>query len=70
VRRIPIIVPHDDHGNPECCSLILPVARGDQADLTCNEYAAAVWIVAAADAEQTLIQTTMQVRESTLNVAY
>jgi transcription initiation factor TFIIIB Brf1 subunit/transcription initiation factor TFIIB len=51
-----ILVPHSDHGNPECCGLILAKVRGDQADLVCNECGAVIRTVPASDAEQTLAQ--------------
>ena len=55
MREIPIIVPHMDHGDPECCGCIFPVVRGDLADLVCNECGAVVLTVRATDAEQRLV---------------
>ena len=31
------ILPHSDFGDPDCCGLLFPLVRGDQADLKCNE---------------------------------
>jgi hypothetical protein len=48
------IVPHADHGDSECCGLIMPEVRGDEADLKCNECGTVLCIVAAVEAEQAL----------------
>ena len=43
------ILPHSDFGDPECCGLLFPVFRGNEADLTCNECGAVVKVVRAED---------------------
>lgn len=55
-REYPILVPHSDHGDPECCGIVMPVIRGDLADLTCNECGAVIATVAAGEAEPTLLR--------------
>ena len=56
IREYPIaLVAHADHGDPECCGLLMPVVRGDQADLVCNECGAILRTVPTAEAEQTLV---------------
>jgi hypothetical protein len=57
-RDIPIIVPHEDY-DPECCGCIFPVARGEMADLVCNECGAVVNTVPAVEAEQILLRMAM-----------
>jgi hypothetical protein len=49
-----ILVPHADHGDPECFGLILPEVKGDTAFLTCNDCGAVIRSVPAGDAEQEL----------------
>jgi hypothetical protein len=39
-------VPHADYGDQECCGIIMPVERGDQADLVCKECGAVIGSVA------------------------
>jgi hypothetical protein len=48
IEEPPILVPHQHCGNPDCCGIIMPVVRGDQADLTCNECGTVIRTVAAA----------------------
>jgi hypothetical protein len=48
------IVPHSDHGDVECCGLIMIEVRGDKADLQCNECGVILKTVSAAEAEQVL----------------
>ena len=47
------LLPHSDFGDPECCGLLFPVLRGDQADLTCNECGTVVRVVRAEDLRRT-----------------
>ena len=51
-----ILVPHADHGDPECPGLILPEVNGNTALLTCNDCGAVIRTVPASEAEQTLAQ--------------
>jgi hypothetical protein len=53
-REIPIIVPHSDHGDPECCGCLFPMVREDRADIVCNECDVVVRTVPVAEAHQTL----------------
>jgi hypothetical protein len=48
------IVPHSDHGDVECCGLIMIEVRSDKADLRCNECGVILKTVSAAAAEQVL----------------
>jgi hypothetical protein len=48
------MLPHSDHGDPECCGLIFPVEVGDRANLTCNECGAIIRSVPQADARKVL----------------
>jgi len=52
----PIMVGHRDHGDPECCGIIVPVAHGEQTDLVCNECAVVIATVPAAEAAPTLLR--------------
>ncbi len=52
----PILVCHSDHGDPECCGIVVPVARGELADLKCNECGAVIATVSAGSAESSLLQ--------------
>jgi hypothetical protein len=47
------IPPHSDFGDAKCCGCLFPVMRGDQADIVCNECAAVVRTVPAADLKRT-----------------
>jgi hypothetical protein len=49
------IVPHESLG-AECCGCLVPVLRGDEAGLVCNECNALIRTVPASDVEQTLAQ--------------
>jgi len=53
-REIPIIVPHADHGDAECCGCLMPVVRGDQTYLVCNECGAVIRSVPANEAGQAI----------------
>ncbi len=59
MNDVPIIVPHEEHGDAECCGCLMPIMRGDQADLVCNECGAVVGTVAASEVEHTLLQMAM-----------
>lgn len=59
MREIPQIVGHGHHGDPGCCGIIMPVSRGDQADLTCNECGLVIRTVAAGEAEAVLLEMAM-----------
>jgi DNA-directed RNA polymerase subunit RPC12/RpoP len=48
------IVPHSDHGDVECCGLVMIDVRGDKADLQCNECGVILKTVSGAEAEQVL----------------
>jgi ribosomal protein S27E len=48
------ILPHSDFGDPECWGLLLPVERGDFADIVCNECGAIIQSVNAADLRRAL----------------
>ena len=48
MREIPLLVPHADYGDTECCAIVIPVERGDQADLMCNQCGAIIMSVAVA----------------------
>ncbi len=48
------VVPHSDHGDPECCGLIMAQLRGDRADLKCNECGAILKTVQATKADDAL----------------
>jgi hypothetical protein len=54
-REIPLIVPHSDHGDPECCGCLFPIGHGDHADITCNECDVVVRTVPVAEAQQVLV---------------
>ena len=58
------ILPHSDFGDPDCCGLLFPVARGDQSDITCDECGLALKSIPAGDLRRTLDQM-----ELTLDVA-
>jgi hypothetical protein len=47
------IVPHGSLG-ADCCGCIVPLIRGDEADLACNECNALIRTVPASEAEQVL----------------
>jgi hypothetical protein len=32
------IVAHADFADPECCGLLFPVQRGEDSEITCNEW--------------------------------
>ena len=51
-----ILVPHADHGDPECPGLLLPEVRGDTAFLRCNDCGAVVRTVPAAEADQAMAE--------------
>jgi hypothetical protein len=55
----PILVGHCDFGDPDCCGIIMPVVRGEQCDLVCNECRAVIATVPAVEAEQTLLRMAM-----------
>ena len=57
-------IPHEWFGDPECCGCLNGVVRGDQADIVCNECAAMVRTVAAAELLRALTEM-----ELTLDVA-
>ena len=59
MSEIPILVPHADYGDQECCGIIMPVERGDRADLVCNECGAIISSVAVGEAEPTLLRMAM-----------
>jgi hypothetical protein len=56
VRDISILVPHAGYGDQQRCGTIMPVERGDQTDLVCNECGAIINGVAAGGAEPTLLR--------------
>ena len=69
-REPPILVPHADYGDPECCGIIMPARAGQYVDLkgfpgtadvelTCNECGAVIGIVPVAEAEATLLRMAM-----------
>jgi hypothetical protein len=49
------IVPHQLLG-ADCCGCLVPVIRGEEADLVCNECNALIGTVAASEVELTLSQ--------------
>ncbi len=55
-REIPIIVPHSDHGDPECCGCLFPVIRGEPADIVCNECDVVILTVRATEAQSVLLE--------------
>jgi hypothetical protein len=55
-REIPIIVPHADHGDPECCGCLFPVTRGEEADIVCNECGVVIRTVPASEAQKTILE--------------
>ena len=59
ISEYPILVPHADFGDPECCGIIMPVASGNQADLQCNECGTVISTVPAAEADPTLLRMAM-----------
>jgi hypothetical protein len=54
----PYLVGHSDHGDPECCGLILPAPAADAFQLRCNECGAVIGTAAAtlAEAEEALMR--------------
>jgi hypothetical protein len=50
----PILVCHSRYGDPECWGIVMPVERGEAADLVCNECGVVIATVPAAEVEQTL----------------
>jgi hypothetical protein len=73
VREYPILVPHADYGDAECCGIVMPVRNGEYVqlqdipaqnnqmpvDLMCNECGAVIASVPAGEAEQTLLRMAM-----------
>jgi hypothetical protein len=53
MHEYPILVAHSDYGDPECCGIIMPVVRGEEADLRCNECGVVISTVSAKEAEPT-----------------
>ena len=49
-----IIIPHEWLGAVDCCGCIIPVIRGDEADLVCNECGGVVRTVPNNKLQQTL----------------
>lgn len=47
------VLPHSDLGDPDCCSCLNGIVRGDQALIVCNEYGAIVKTVPASDLQRT-----------------
>src|ERR1700691_2859585 len=47
------ILAHSDFGDPECCDCLIPVPRGDQVDIVCNECGAITRSVALAELRRT-----------------
>ena len=60
VPEYPILVCHSDYGDPECCGIVMPVERGEQTDLVCNECGMVIGTVPAAEAEPTLLRMAME----------
>ncbi len=56
MREYPTIAAHSDYGAADCCGIIMPVHRGDMADLTCNECGAVVDTVDAGQADGVLLR--------------
>jgi|SRR6266446_2367231 len=56
------IVPHSHVGDEDCCGCLMPVERGDQADLVCNECGALIQTVPIAQVEPTLLNMAMSLR--------
>src|SRR3954447_26557329 len=57
IREYPkYIIPHADHGDPECPGLIMADIRGDTAELVCNDCGAVLSTVPAAEAESKLAE--------------
>jgi hypothetical protein len=52
----PILVPHADYGDPDCCGIIMAAGRGDQTDLMCNECGFIIQTVPAVEAEPMLLR--------------
>jgi len=50
------MLPHSDFGDPECCGFLVGATAGDQPGIVCNECAAVVRTVPAADLQQTLTE--------------
>ena len=50
------IVPHADHGDPDCCGLIFPDVRADEADLVCNECGFVLQTVPLADVDRAMLE--------------
>ena len=53
------VVPHSILGRADCCGFLVPVERGDEADLFCNECGAFLLTVLASDVAQALVRLSM-----------
>jgi hypothetical protein len=53
------VVPHKWADGTDCCGCLVPVARGDQTALVCNECNAVVKAVENAEVEQALSEVLM-----------
>jgi hypothetical protein len=57
MREYPaFIVPHADHGDPDCPGLIMVDCRGDVADLVCNECGIVFRTLPASEADAALAE--------------
>ena len=50
------MVPHADHGDPECCGLILPKMNGGIAELRCNECGVVLRTIPAAEVDNAMLE--------------
>jgi hypothetical protein len=49
-------IPHADFGKPDCCGCLVGIIRGEEAEIVCNECAAVIRTVPAAELQQTLTE--------------
>ena len=71
IREYPILVPHSDYGDPDCCGIIMPFRNGEyidlkrnpgtaDVDLMCNECAAVLRTVPVTEVEAPLLRMSME----------
>ena len=70
IREHPLLVPHSEYGDTECCGIIMAFRNGEHVyrnrnpgtadvDLMCNECGAVLSTVPVADAQPTLLRLAM-----------
>ena len=67
---IQTVIPHSDFGDPDCCGCLNGVIRGDDAEIVCNECAAVVRTVPAADLRGALDEMELELDFDTAKCAH